>query len=127
MVEITLFEVHFDDAQFDANAEAIANAPMSGLASLFGSGDGDEDAAERDEEGAAEAEVEGAAETAEEPVASETTAEGHRPGPSVGKLLVLVLVLAAAAMVARRLLGGDDESLTETADEVEIAEIDVGE
>jgi hypothetical protein len=121
MVEITLFEVHVEDASFDANAEAIANAPLSGLASLLGRGSDGEDASEPPTE-TSDAESESVADV-------ESEAEsGGRPGPSVGKLLLLVVALAVAAVVARRVVGGgDDETAVAEDDEPEIAEIDVGE
>jgi hypothetical protein len=117
MVEITLVEIHLEDAQFDANAEAIANAPLSGLRGLFGSDDEEESS----DEGAVE-------EVAEEASADESTATRGRPGPSLGKLFLGVLLLAVVGIAARRFLGGGEEGAEPAADEaVEIAEIDVGE
>ena len=118
MVEITLFEVHVEDASFDANAEAIANAPLGGLASLLGRGGDGDDA---DESAAEEHDTEAATEAS-------AADDSGLPGPSVGKLLVLVVALAVAAVVARRVVaGGGDETVVTEDEESEIAEIDVGE
>jgi len=116
MVEITLFEVHVEDASFDANAEAIANAPLSGLSKLLGRGSSESDTAET------------VAETPEERADATADSSGV-PGAGVGKLLLLVAVLAAAAVVARRVVGGRAETTAPESETEgsEIAEIDVGE
>lgn len=113
MVEITLFEIHLDGAQVDA--EATANAPLSGLSSLFGSGSEESEQAEGNP---------GSAETAFDVQADE---EGGRAGPSIGKLLLSVVVLAVVAALARRALGGEDSSVVDDVADAEITPINVGE
>jgi len=105
MVEITLFEIHLDGAQLDANAEALANAPGSGLRRLIG----------RD-----------GSESASEPTDTAAGDESGR-GPSLVKSVLSVLGLAVAAVAVRRALDGRGPELQEEADEeAEIAEIGVG-
>lgn len=97
MVEITILEVHFEDATFDATA--TANAPLS---DLFG--DDDEVAVEDDE-------TDSGIDTAGEP-----------GGVSIGKLLLAVAVLGGLAALAARLLNREDiDEMIEVAGE----EIDI--
>lgn len=91
MVEITLFEIHLENATFDA--EATANAPLS---RLFG---GDE-------------------ESEEETTDSVWDTESDSNGPPLGKILLVVALLGALAALAARLLDREDvDDLVEVAGE----------
>jgi len=84
MVDITLFEIHLEDATFDA--DAVANAPLSGL---FGD---DEAAAASEGDGSDDADAGGR--------------ERGRCGP-LGKLLGALLVAALVGGLAWLVFGDD--------------------
>jgi hypothetical protein len=95
MVEITIFEVHFEDATFDA--KATANAPLS---SLFGSDEAD------------------AAGSDDGETAPDSGAASESGGRGIGKLLLVVALLGGlAALAARRLDREDIDEMMEVASE----------
>jgi len=120
MVEITLFEIHLDGARIDAEAEATANAPLSGLSSLLGRGSEESGESGSNPETTAETEIE---------VQGDGDGDGDTDdaGPSFVKLVLLTVTLAVVAALARRALGGEDASVVEDVADVDIAPIDVGE
>ena len=122
MVEITLFEIHLDGARIDAEAEATANAPLSGLSSLLGRGSEESGESGSNPETTAETEIE---------VQGDGDGDGDGDtddaGPSFVKLVLLTVTLAVVAALARRALGGEDASVVEDVADVDIAPIDVGE
>jgi Pyruvate/2-oxoacid:ferredoxin oxidoreductase gamma subunit len=96
MVEITLFEIHFDDTTFDA--QATANAPLGGLL-------GDDEGTDDD--------------------ADESTAEAEAStdaGIGLGKLLLGVVLLGALAALAARLFSREDvdELVDAAGEEIEL-------